>query len=413
MMFNDEPRSQEKHKKKSAPTDASDFGFMPDADPAYNAQALQKAVNAYETVTVSVPGVYDIAGSIRLPSDTHLFFAQGVVLRRSALKDKLSEGNLFVNEGAFTGVYNENISVSGAHIVVNGVESAAISSDDDAKTILQTPNVVNGLRGHIAFLYVKNIRIKNVLITDLLSKDYGIQVSDFEDVCIENVHIEGLKDGVHFGPGKQFVLRNGKFRTGDDAIALNCADYSVSNPNFGTICDGRIENCTELPGADSSLFIRILVGTAREWTKGMTVRHSDAVRKQNGMYRVVMRADDASYVSETEPCFEETCKELDGILWVKTHIGYAKQEIPLTAGCRNILFRNIMLENPRKRAVMIYRNDDAYLHSWYPGSEMPQVKNIRFENVQALKPIDQFLCIGTPVENVVTIGGNIDEYVYG
>ena len=299
-----------------------------------------------------------------------------------------------------------NISINGAHIVVNGVESAAISSDDAAQTLLQTPNVVNGLRGHIAFLYVKKVRVTNVLITDLLSKDYGIQVSDFEDVCIENVHIEGSKDGVHFGPGKQFVLRNGKFRTGDDAIALNCADYSVSNPNFGTISDGLIENCTELPGAESSLFIRILVGTARDWTKGMTVRHSDAVRTRSGMYRVVMRPDDMTYVSETEPCFEDVCKELDGILWVRTHIGYAKKDIPLSAGCRNILFRNIMLENPRNLAVLIYKNDDAYLHSWYPGSEIPPVENIRFEHVQILKPIDRFLRIETPADNVTVEGGN-------
>lgn len=408
-----EPLPPEKRRNKTAQTDAAAFGFLPNADAEVNARALQQAITEYETVTVSAPGVYDVAGSIRLPSDTHLFFAQGVVLRRLPLENKLSEGNLFVNEGAFTGTFDQNISVHGAHIVVNGVESAAISSDGDAKTLLQTPNVINGLRGHIAFLYVRNVRIENVMITDLLSKDYGIQISDFEDAVIENIHIEGLKDGVHFGPGKHFVLRNGRFRTGDDAIALNCADYSVSNPNFGTISDGLIENCTELPGSESALFIRILVGTARDWTRGMTVRHSDAVRTRNGMYRVVMRPDDAAYLSETEPCFHEACKELDGIFWVRTHIGYAKQQIPLSAGCRDVLFRNIMLENPRKQAVMIYRNDDAYLHSWYPGSEMPQVKNIRFENVQALKPIEQFLCVGTPVENVVTKGGNVENTVYG
>ena len=348
-MTKKEPLPPGKRRNKTAQTDAAAFGFLPNADAEVNARALQQAITEYETVTVSAPGVYDVAGSIRLPSDTHLFFAQGVVLRRLPLKNKLSEGNLFVNEGAFTGTFDQNISVHGAHIVVNGVESAAISSDGDAKTLLQTPNVINGLRGHIAFLYVRNVRIENVTITDLLSKDYGIQISDFEDAVIENIHVEGLKDGVHFGPGKRFVLRNARFRTGDDAIALNCADYSVSNPNFGTISDGLIENCTELPGSESALFIRILVGTARDWTRGMTVRHSDAVRTRSGMYRVVMRPDDAAYLSETEPCFHEAYKELDGIFWVRTHIGYAKQQIPLSAGCRDVLFRNIMLENPREK----------------------------------------------------------------
>lgn len=393
------------HRKKTQ-TDAAVYGFSPQAAPAANAQALQNAVAACEAVRVSSPGIYEISGTVRLPSDTHLVFAPGATLRRMPLQDPLSEGNLFVNDGAFTGTFNENISIDGAHVVVNGVESAAISSDGSAETIRRTPNVVTGLRGHLAFLYVRHLRIKNILITDLLSKDYGIQVSDFEDVTIENVHIEGKKDGVHFGPGSGFVLRNGRFRTGDDAIALNCADYAVSNPNFGTISDGLIENCVELPGAESGLFIRILVGTARDWEQGMTVRHSDAVRTKNGMYRVVMRPDDTCRVSETEPCFEETCRELDGIFWVKTHRGYAADEIPLDAGCRNIRFRNLMLAHPRTRAVLIYRNDDAYLHSWYPGSAMPQVEDLLFENVQLLKPVESFLCIETPVENVAVQGGD-------
>lgn len=386
--------------RKQGRTQAAAYGFSPLADGAANVRALQNAVNAFETVAVSAPGIYDMAGTVRLPSDTHLVFAPGVTMRRVPLKERREEGNLFVNEGAFTGTYNENISVDGAHIVVNGVESAAISSDDDAKTILQTPNVITGLRGHLAFLYVKHLRIRNILMTDLQAKDYGIQVSDFEDVTIEHVHIEGKKDGVHFGPGRQFVLRGGVFRTGDDAIALNCADYAVSNPNFGSISDGLIENCVELPGAESGLFIRILVGTARDWERGMTVYHSDAVRTKNGMYRVVMRPDNTPYRSETEPCFDEPCRELDGILWVKTHRGYEKKQISLDAGCRNIRFRNLMLAHPRDRAVLIYKNDDAYLRSWYPGSAAPEVKNIRFENVQLLQPIRQFLCVETPAENV-------------
>ena len=387
--------------------DASAFGFSPNADAQTNAQALQQAVTQYEIVTVVAPGVYDIAGSVRLPSDTHLVFMEVVVLRRIPLNDKRSESYLFVNDGAFSGTFNENISIDGAHIVVNGVESAAISSDDDPETILHTPNIITGLRAQIAFLYVKNVRIENVLITDLASKDYGIQVSDFEDVIIENVHIEGMKDGVHFGPGKSFILKNGKFRTGDDAIALNCADYSVSNPNFGTISDGLVENCVELPGGQGDLFVRILVGTARDWEKGMTVRHSDAVRTKNGLYRVVMRPDDTPYVSQTEPCSDEPCKTPDGIFWIKTHKGYSPRDISLSAGCRNIVFRNIMLANARSRAVLIYRNDDGYLHSWYPGSAIPEVKNIRFENVHILKPVDRFLCIETPAEGIEIQAGNI------
>ncbi|MBR0120837.1 MAG: hypothetical protein IJM10_03515 [Clostridia bacterium] len=395
--------------RKGTVTDANKFGFLPCAHAKTNALSLQKAINEYETVCVSEPGVYDVSGTIRLPSDTRLVFSQGVTLRRVPLENRLEEGNLFVNEGAFDGTYNENIRVEGAHIVVNGVESAAISSDGDSCDIARTPNAVTGLRGQMAFLYVRRLRIDGVVITDLSSKDYGIQVSDFEDVVIENIHIEGKKDGVHFGPGKSFVLRNARFRTGDDAIALNCADYSVSNPNFGSISDGLIENCVELPGAESSLFIRILAGTARDWKKGMEVYHSDAVRTKNGMYRVVMRPDNKKYISETEPCFDETCKELDGIFWVKTHKGYEAGNIPLEAGCRNITFRNIRLENPRELAALIYMNNDGYLRSFHPGSAVAQINNIRFENVQVLKPVKRFLSVEMPARNIVIEGGNIGK----
>ena len=387
-------------KHKGIAADASGYGFSPYADAAANARALQKAVTENEKITVTAPGTYNISGSIRLPSDTHLYFSPGVILRRMPLKDRLSEGNLFVNEGAFTGTFNENITIDGAHIEVNGVESAAIASEGPAENIRHTPNAVTGLRGHIAFLYVKHLHINNRTINDLMSKDYGIQVSDFEDAVIENIHIEGMKDGVHFGPGRDFILRNGKFRTGDDAIALNCADYSVSNPNFGSISGGLIENCTELPGSESSLFIRILTGTAREWKKGMSIRHSDAVRTGNGMYRAVMRPDGREYISQTEPCFDETCMELDGIFWVKTHRGYPPESIPLEAGCSNITFRGLRLEQERKLAVLIYTNDDAYLHSLYPGSAIPGVKNIRFENISILSPVERFLSVETPAENI-------------
>ena len=392
--------------RKRTQAEAEQFGFSPKADAETNALALQRAISEYEYISVTEPGIYDISGSIKLPSNTHLFFSQGVTLRRMPRKDGYPEGNLIINEGAFTGTFNENITVEGAHITVNGVESASTSSEVNTNSIKSASNIITGLRGHIAFLYVKHLQINNITINDLLSKDYGIQVSDFEDIIIENIHIEGKKDGVHFGPGKNFILRNGKFRTADDAIALNCADYSVSNPNFGSISEGLIENCVELPGSESDLFIRILVGTARNWKKGMEVYHSDAIRTKNGMYRVVMKPDNRKYISDTEPLFEENCKELDGILWIKTHRGYDTQNIGLEAGCSNIIFRNIRLKQPRDLAVLIYMNNDGYLHSFYPGSKIPTVKNIKFENIQILKSVKCFLSVETPAHNIET-----DEYL--
>ncbi len=388
--------------RKKSLINAESYGFSPNNSGEKNTAILQKAIDENEQVAVTAHGVYDMAGTVKIPSDTCLKFGEGVVLRRVPLKDKNLEGNLFINEGAFDGRFNQNITLSGAHIVINGVESAGASPESS--------NVIAGLRGHIAFLYIKNLLIEDIIITDLLEKDYGIQISDFENVEVRRVHIEGLKDGVHFGTGKNFAVRDSRFRTYDDAIALNCADYSVSNPNFGSISDGIIENCIELPGYKTyAFFIRILVGTAREWQKGMTVYHSDAIRTEKGMYRVVMKPDNTPYTTVTKPDFDDGYKELDGIMWVKTHKGYSADEISLTAGCKNIICRNISLEQERRRGVYIYTSFDEYLRSYYKGSEIPEVKNITFEDIKILKPVEHFLAIKTKTENVHIINSSVDE----
>ena len=381
---------------------AEKFGFLPSASGEENTAALQKAVDAYESVEVTRQGIYDMAGTVKIPSDTHIKFADGVILRRTPLADSRLEGNLFINEGAFSGRFNENITLSGAHICVNGVESAGASPESE--------NIITGLRGHIAFLYVKNLTVEDITITDLMKKDYAIQISDFENVKVLRVHLEGMKDGVHFGTGRNFVVKDSRFRTFDDAIAINCADYSVSNPNFGSISDGLIENCVELPGYKTeSFFIRILTGTAREWQEGMTVYHSDAILTEKGMYRVVMQPDNTPYVSLTKPDFDFGYKELDGIMWVRTHLGYSRDEISAVAGCRNIVCRNITLENPRRRGVYIHTSFDEYLRSYYKGCEAPTVENLLFDGVKILKPVEHFVSANMPVKNIRIINSSVDE----
>lgn len=388
--------------RKTVEINAADYGFSPANSGRENTSALSRAVADGCYVTVNKQGIYDMAGTVRLPSDTHLKFCDGAVLRRVPLEDKNLEGNLFINEGAFDGRYNENISISGAHIVINGVESAGASPE--------SRNVIAGLRGHIAFLYIKNVLVEDVTVTDLMAKDYAIQISDFENAEVCRVHIEGLKDGVHFGPGRNFAVRDSRFRTYDDAIALNCADYSVSNPNFGPVSDGIIENCIELPGYNTeAFFMRILVGTARKWQKGMTVYHSDAILTEKGMYRVVMHPDNTAYISLTQPDFDDGYKKIDGILWVRTHKGYAADEIPLTAGCKNIVCRNISFEQERHRAVYIYSSFDEYLRSYYRGSEIPEVSDITFDNIKILKPIKHFLSTNLKVSNLHIENSNTTE----
>ncbi len=374
---------------------AANCGFLPGADADENSAALNKAAENGGTVRITVPGVYDISEPIYLGSDTALYFAPGVTLRRVPCKNG-DNGNAFVNRGAFTGKPDHNIGIYGLTLLVNGTECL--------RAELGGTKTVIGLRAHISFLYVEDLTLSGITVPDLCKIDYAISVCEFRRALVENCRLEGDKDGVHFGPGTDFTVRNCVFRTTDDAIALNCSDYSISNPTLGSIENGLIENCLDLPDTPTlSMFLRILVGGWKHWEKGMRVFHSDAVIHNGRLYRVVMRPDNESYISDTPPTHETGFAEYDGIRWVRTHLGYAPEALPVTANCRNITVRNCTILRARPRQVLIYASYDEWLHSYHPGCPQPEVKDIRFENVQVLAETEHFIHIETKTENVSVI----------
>ncbi len=372
--------------------DAKHFNFLPENTGKENAAALNEAVGKEKTIEITLPGVYDISDTVFLKSGTHLYFGKGVTIRRIE-NENGDNGNLFINEGAFTGIYDNDIKIEGLHLVTNSVESTPAEAGG-TKTL-------TGLRAHIAFFYIKNVSLSHITITDLSSKDYAIQISDFEDAEVTHCHIEGKKDGIHFGPGKNFRISDCAFRTDDDAIALNCYDYSVSNPNCGDIENGIIENCIDLNGNHTySFFLRILVGGWKNWEKGMTVYHSDAVVHNGRLYRVVMHPNNESYISLTPPTHEDGFAELDGIRWVRTHKGYKSDELPHTASCRNVTVKNIVFMRPRNIQMLIYAAYDEYVRSYHRGYPMPEVKNIVFENLQVLCETENIAAIWTKTEPI-------------
>lgn len=58
---------------------------------------------------------------------------------------------------------------------------------------------IPGLCSHISFFYVKDLVIRDFECLDLEKRGFCIQVCTFEDILLENLHIEGFKDGVHLG----------------------------------------------------------------------------------------------------------------------------------------------------------------------------------------------------------------------
>lgn len=375
------------HSSAFAFKDASAYGFSPYASGVNNSRALQSAVKSGGTILVSEPGEYAIAETIYLGSDTSLLFAEGVVLKKV---DEVGEfTHIFLNEGALTKTYNHNISIQGLQIKVNGIDKIF--------------KEIYGLRGQIAFFYVKNLRIQDFRCFDLEPAQFCIHVCTFEDIIIEDVVIKGKKDGIHLGRGKRFTIRDAVFQTTDDAIALNAHDYATSNPELGWIENGVIENCYDLrdDGRLVGFFCRILAGAWRDWESGMEVQHSDTVISNRRLYRVQAKPDNTIYTTKTQPTHESGSEVLDGINW-----GVVQEDVTYTAGVRNVVFRNIFLEKPRT-SFSIHFDQDRYSRSYYPESDLPIQQQILFDNVRVLhEEPASFLNLATPAD-VVTITNSV------
>ncbi|MBQ7769897.1 MAG: hypothetical protein IJ373_01790 [Clostridia bacterium] len=365
---------------------ADDFGFLPENSGTENAKALQAAVDNGGEIRVRMPGVYDLSEPIALGNDTTLIFEKGVTVRRQPSESGVN-GNTFINKGLFDGVCNTNIRLIGLHLLCNGVESTGIGKNSRYV----------GLRAQVGFINVKDLVVDDFDCRGLLAKDYALQVGNFENIRLENLFIEGDKDGVHLAIGKNFVIRHAKFRTFDDPIALNAFDYSVSNTHVGWIENGLIEDCYDLDDdTTTGYFCRMLGGSWLPWFAGMPVHHSDTVCYNGRIYRVVMNPTDGKiYTSNTPPTHERGYAEYDGIGWVCTQEGDF-----LNTGCRNILFRNIYLQKKRTIAMALDLNHDTYAHSCYPGSVPVPHSGIVMENVSVENEIEYLLRANYPTADV-------------
>lgn len=200
---------------------ASGYGFAVSNDGDSNRKALQAALDGGGRVEVSVPGTYNLAGTVFIDSDTELVFSDGVVINKCYSGNGTSAAYVFVNRGAYDRTYNENIKISGLNIKMNGIDQGY-----DMEPIL-------GLMGSVSFFYVRNLEITDFTTLDIGPMSFAIQICTFENIRLERIHIEGRKDGIHLGRGSGFYLKDCKMRTYDDPIALNAHDYIIPTRSWG------------------------------------------------------------------------------------------------------------------------------------------------------------------------------------
>ena len=360
-------------------TNAADFGFSTDASGIENVKVLQKAIDQTGTIIVSQPGIYKVAGTTYVGSNTTLEFGNGVVLQKVDEVGKFS--HVILNKGALTRTYDEHIVIKGLEVNVNGVDLAF--------------KEVFGLRGQIAFFYVKDLKIEGFRCYDIMTAQFGVHVCTFEDLVIDNTILKGKKDGIHLGRGNRFTISNAVFETVDDAIALNAHDYATSNPELGWIENGVVEKCWDLRGDQKLVgyFCRILAGGWVDWNSGMKVQNSDAVVSNGRVYRFRGEVSDKLYKSVTQPTHEEGSKILDDINWV-----LVQDDVQYVAGVKNVTFRDIYLEKPRT-SFSIHFDIGKWSRSYYPGAEIPMQRQLSFENIRVLHQSEGNLFnINTPID---------------
>ena len=381
-----QPNSPSSVASSAAFTDAAVFGFSPTETGVKNTKALQAAFDKGGTIIISRPGTYKVSGTAYISDNTSLVCGNGVVIEKSNEQGPFT--HIILNKGALSRTYNHNITLTGLDIRVNNVDLPM--------------STIYGLRGHVAFFYVKDLKVERFRCSGLVNGQFALHICTFEDLLINDVIIRGKKDGIHLGPGKRFKISNGVFQTGDDAIALVPGDWVSANPEFGNLEDGVIENCSDIP--DDYLegaFSKIVASAWVDWKPGIEVRHGDAVVSNGRIYRVVAKLDNRVYTSHTQPTFEKGTAVLDSINWLMF-----QTDTIHTAVVKNVVFRDIFLKSVRVPfQLMSYSN--KWSHSYYKGARLPIQGPLSFENITMISDNKKALVsISTPC-NSLTIRNSV------
>ena len=187
-----------------------------------------------------------------------------------------------------------------------------------------------------------------------------------------------MKDGIHFGRGSYFTVRDCIFECYDDAIALNGVDFTESNPEVGWIKHGLIENIKDLSSSKHSAaghFCRMMGGVWKNWESGIEVSCSHTVVvDDNGvqkLYRVSVYGyspyDELKLISTTRPSLDvvgthqqldnQTVKDKNGndkTVSIRWNLIMKGEDVGYDGGVEDVTFRNIYMQKSRTFNIQYY-----------------------------------------------------------
>ena len=247
----------------------AEFGFSPSASAAANVAALQAALDGGGLVHIDTPGVYDLNDTLYLDSNTKLICAPGVIFRKVA-----PYCSVLINRGALTKEYNENITIDGLEVSVNGQERRS--------------TMVSGLTAELGFFYVKNLTIRNFTCADGGESLYLIYIITWSHLLIENVRLAGDKDGIKLNNGHDATIRNLDLTTYDDGTSLCGTDYPGHCLEVGDVYNVHYSNVTD--HQHRNVFGRtclIYTGSWADYKNGNEYGSGDFCLHQGNLYQVV------------------------------------------------------------------------------------------------------------------------------
>lgn len=376
---------------------AGAYGFLPTNDGLTNATALQDCIDALGgggTIIVDYPGTYALSRTIKVPSNTALVFGAGVFIERTN-SSSIHGRHVFINTAPFDGDANENISIIGLKIIPNGT----ITGSED----IEQP--IAGLRGLVVMYNISHLYIDGFEVVDDTFGQYAIQVSVFDNVEIRNIHVETLKDAIHFGTGSNFTVEHGRFLTADDAIGICAVDYPLSNAGTGDITNGLIKDVVLLK-ENATIYnvkrgLMLLSGSWENWASGNEYRVYGDFCLNNGILYQSLSLDGPStdtLVSTQAPTHTSGVQAYsDGMRWLVKPM----KTPALQAKISNVRFEDIVIEREVTNALVIFSEDSAWMRAVYPGSVVPYNTDITLQNVKVTgsgSPV--FLVLTTKATNI-------------
>jgi hypothetical protein len=275
--------------------------FLTTNSGADNVAALNDALTNHRSVKITTPGVYEIDGTIWIPSNTKLEFVAGCTIKKMA-NIPVQYTHVFANKGCLTGTRNSNISLIGNGLVVevNGIHDI---------------NTTYRMRGNLNFFRVDGLIVSGIYNDDNEADQYFSHGADLTSFNYSHFDLSGHKDGLNFcGPLNNGVIEDIAVDTNDDGIILMTNNGSVVAPSLGDIQNIALNRITGngISHPTTPRF-RIASSSWANWAGGNTYDLSDLCVNAGNIY---IKDNTVAMVAANAPVhISGSVTGADGIKW--------------------------------------------------------------------------------------------------